>query len=61
VNNTIQGQPCPPVICRRDPYFPLEWWNGHRWQRGASLPAEIMDRLPQSERERVERHVWGGI
>jgi hypothetical protein len=22
--------------------------------------AEIMAKLPQSERERVERHVWGG-
>lgn len=61
--NLLGGTFCPPVVCRRlkpGDLQPFEWWDGvaGRWCRGDAVPAAILDKLPQAERDRYEAHRW---
>jgi hypothetical protein len=55
MQNLIGGVYCPPVVCQRRGFY-FMWWNGHRWQQENELPQAIIDKLPQSERDRVADH-----
>lgn len=62
-NNWLHGQECPPVVCRPlkpGELQPFEWWDGiaGRWCRGDAVPATILGKLPQAERDRYEAHRW---
>jgi hypothetical protein len=55
IKNVIGGVECPAVhALRRGALF--RWHDGSAWVEGDELPAAVLDALPASERERLDRH-----